>query len=72
MLFGGEKLVIHITVRNARTKTELGDAKIEIDELIDPKLRDLAKEYCICLNRSHILLDLQNEKVAQGKKKEDV
>jgi hypothetical protein len=52
---------IHILVRdyNKRDKDpkgqELGSAKIVIDELIDTKLSDLAKQFCVCLERTHIL-----------------
>ena len=37
---------------------EIGDAKIELDELIDINLADLAKEYCVCLTRSHVLAQI--------------
>mmetsp|Transcript_5079 Transcript_5079/g.7688 ORF Transcript_5079/g.7688 Transcript_5079/m.7688 type:complete len:175 (+) Transcript_5079:2298-2822(+) len=66
------RFVIHLTVRNAANGQEIGDSKIEVDELIDPRLQDLAKEYSVCLNRSHLLLDKQNELIEGGKKKEEV
>jgi hypothetical protein len=50
-----DKYFIHFIVRNNVDGKEIGDSKIELDELIDINLRDLAKEYCVCLNRSHIL-----------------
>jgi hypothetical protein len=50
-----DKQFIHIIVKNKIDGSEIGDAKIELDELIDTNLSDLAKEYCVCLNRSHIL-----------------
>lgn len=54
---------IHILVRDnnqpqpqdGNKGLELGSAKIVIDELIDTNLNDLAKQFCVCLNRSHIL-----------------
>jgi hypothetical protein len=46
---------LHLIVKNEANGFELGAAKIEIDELIDVNLNDLAKEYCVCLNRSHIV-----------------
>ena len=33
-----DKLYIHIVVRNAKDNTEIGEAKIELDELIDTTL----------------------------------
>lgn len=50
-----DKLYIHIIVRNAKDNEEIGEAKIELDELIDTSLQDIAKEFCICLNRSHLI-----------------
>ena len=52
---------IHILVRDNNQPgpdgkgLELGSAKIIIDELIDTNLKDLAKQFCVCLERSHIL-----------------
>ena len=46
-----EMFYVHIIVQNDINGEELGAQKIEIDELIDPKLKDLAKEYCVGLNR---------------------
>jgi hypothetical protein len=37
---------------------QIGDAKIELDELIDVNLADLAKEFSVPLNRSHILEEI--------------
>ena len=39
----------------ARGKKPLGEAKFDLDDLIDPKLADLAREYCICLRRDAAL-----------------
>jgi len=33
-----DRNIIHIIVRNAVDNTEIGEAKIELDDLIDPKL----------------------------------
>ena len=57
-----EVAFIHIIVKNSIDGTEIGDAKIELDELIDVNLNDLAKEYCVCLNRSHILDEILKSK----------
>ena len=43
-----------------------------MDELIDVNLADLAKEYCVCLNRSHILEQITQKAIASGKNKESV
>ena len=56
-----EKHCLHFLVRNGTDGPEIGDAKIELDELIDINLADLAKEYCVCLNRSHVLAQRQAE-----------
>lgn len=61
-----EKLFIHILVTNALDGQEIGESKIELDELIDPNLADLAKEFCVCLNRSH-LIDSMTKKRISGK-----
>ena len=50
-----EKLYVHIIVRNAIDDEEIGESKIELDELIDTNLQDLAKEFCVCINRSHLI-----------------
>ena len=54
------KQFLHFLVSNAAKNPpeEIGDAKIELDELIDINLADLAKEYCVCLNRSHVLAEI--------------
>ena len=54
-----KKLVLRIVVKNARGEkdNEIGDARIELDDLIDVNLRDLAKEYVAPLNRSYLLKD---------------
>lgn len=53
-----DKQFLHFLVRNAVDGQEIGDAKIELDELIDINLADLAKEYCVALNRSHVLAEI--------------
>jgi hypothetical protein len=58
------KLFIHFIVRNAVDGKEIGNTKIELDELIDVNLRDLAKEYCVVLNRSHIIDEIKEKKLA--------
>lgn len=61
-------------VRNAVDNQEIGESRIELDELIDTNLRDLAKEYCVCLNRSHILEAIyksRTEKSGKGSSKEE-
>jgi len=66
------KEFVHFIVRNAVDDTEIGEAKIELDELIDPNLNDLAKEYCVCLNRSHILDKIIEDRVhKEGEKKRE-
>lgn len=49
---------------------EIGAAKIELDELIDVNLNDLAKEYCVCLNRSHILEEMLDKQTKTGTENE--
>jgi hypothetical protein len=68
----GDSLFIHLLVNNAVDGKMIGDAKIELDELIDINLADLAKEYCVCLNRSHLLEDMARQATAGGKSKETV
>ena len=48
-------MFLHFIVKKEQNGQEIGAAKIELDQLIDINLNDLAKEYCVCLNRSHIL-----------------
>jgi hypothetical protein len=67
-----DKQFIHIIVKNKIDGSEIGDAKIELDELIDTNLSDLAKEYCVCLNRSHILEQIALKALASGKNKDTV
>lgn len=62
------KLCIHVIVRNQVDGKELGDALLEVDEVIDTKLSDLAKEHCVCLNRSHIINEMKQEVISKGKK----
>ena len=58
-----DKLFIHILVTNALDGQEIGESKIELDELIDPNLADLAKEFCVCLNRSHLIDSITQKKI---------
>ena len=69
---GEDKQFIHIVVNNKIDGQQIGDAKIELDELIDVNLADLAKEYCVCLNRSHILEQITQKAIASGKNKDSV
>jgi hypothetical protein len=56
----GDQWCIHITVRNnANNGQELGDAMLEVDDVIDVELADLAREHCVCLNRFHVIEDLK-------------
>lgn len=50
-----EMQYIHFIVKNAIDGQELGVQKIEMDELIDPNLEDLAKEYCVGISRQRYL-----------------
>ena len=67
-----DKIFIRFGVVNAFDGAEIGEAKLELDELIDPNLKDLAKEYCVALNRSHLLEDLLAEKQRKVQTKEDL
>ena len=57
-----EVAFIQIIVKNSIDGTEIDDAKIELDELIDVYLNYLAKEYYVCLNISHILNQILKSK----------
>ncbi len=46
---------LHLVVLNGIDGQQIGDARVQIDELIDIKFKDLAKEYCVPLNRHHLL-----------------
>ena len=61
---------MHFIVRNEVNGQEIGAAKIELDELIDVNLNDLAKEYCVCLNRSHILEEMLDKQTKTGTENE--
>ena len=61
--FDQEKIFMHIIVKNAVNDTEIGEAKIELDELIDTQLQDLAQEYCVCLNRTDILNEMKQKRI---------
>jgi hypothetical protein len=65
-------MTLHLVVVNSVDGKEIGDAKVDVDDLIDIKLRDLAKEYCVCLNRSHIIQQEKDQLLGQGKTPEDV
>ena len=61
---------VHIIVKNDIDGQELGAQKIEIDELIDPKLKDLAKEYCVGLNRQRVLDAIGDARIKAGADRE--
>lgn len=65
-----DKIFIRFGVVNAYDGMEIGEAKLELDELIDPNLKDLAKEYCVALNRSHLLEELLQQKQSKADTKE--
>jgi len=69
-----KELCIVIRIRNAVDKHIIGEVRIELDELIDPKLRDLAKEYCVALDRTEILnnLEMKQGSSANEAKKEEI
>lgn len=68
--FDEEKKFLHFIVKSETTGQEIGAAKIELDQLIDVNLNDLAKEYCVCLNRSHIIEEMMKKLISQGVEKE--
>ena len=51
---GSMRKTLTIIVRDHSTNEELGSAKIPVDDLIDPELRDLAQEHCMCISRADI------------------
>ena len=65
MPFEEGKLVLRILIKNARDGVEIGESKLELDELIDTNLKDLAKEYCVCLNRSYILNTILSQQIKE-------
>lgn len=59
-------------MRNAADGSEIGEARIELDELIDTNLRDLAKEYCVCINRTKVLHETKEKRIAaEGEQKKE-
>ena len=67
-----DKIYVHLIVKNGVDGSEIGEAKIELDDLIDTNLRDLAKEYCVALNRSHLVEAMTLDRInKEGDKNKD-
>lgn len=61
---------IKIVVKNAANNMEeIGQVSVELDELIDTNLKDLAKEYCVCLNRTDVLNGQFKDELAKANEK---
>lgn len=53
----------------ANNMEEIGQVSVELDDLIDTNLKDLAKEYCVCLNRTDLLNEQFKVELANANEK---